>query len=90
MESSIGVVSYGVAAGAYLLLFAIMATAWRGRFRGGLLLAAVGVMTLWAGINAWQLGERSLPAALIWTLEALHLVFWLEFLWQLLPAGLRA
>ncbi|GAB4355396.1 MAG: PEP-CTERM system histidine kinase PrsK [Methylohalobius crimeensis] len=90
MESSIGAVSYGVAAGAYSLLFAIMATAWRGRFRGGLLLAAVGVMTLWAGINAWQLGERGLPAALIWTLEALHLVFWLEFLWQLLPAGIRA
>lgn len=89
MDFSISAASYAIAAAAYLLLTAMLATCWRGRLQGGLLLMAAGLTTLWAGVNAWQLAWRTLPTALIWSLEVLHMGVWLLFLWQLLPLELR-
>lgn len=86
---AIGAVSYAIAAAAYLILTAMLASCWRGRLQGGLLLMAAGLTALWAGVNAWQQAFRTLPTALIWSLEALHVGGWLLFLWQLLPVELR-
>lgn len=85
----VGVVSYAMAAVAYALLTVMLATCWRGRLQGGLLLLAAGLTCLWAGSNAWQLAFRTLPTAAIWSLEVLYKGIWLGFLWQLLPAKLR-
>ncbi len=89
MDSSISVVSYAIAAAAYGFLTAMLASCWRGRLQGGLLVLAAGVTALWAGVNAWQLAFRTLPAASIWSLEVLHKGIWLGLLWQLLPVELR-
>ena len=90
MNVAIESLSYAIAALAYTFFSLILATCWRGRLKGGLLLAAVGVTALWAGVNAWQLAFKTLPAASIWSFEVLHQGIWLGFLWQLLPAQVRA
>ncbi|GAB6066791.1 PEP-CTERM system histidine kinase PrsK [Methylothermus subterraneus] len=90
MNDFIGAVSYAIAAAAYAFLTLILATCWRGRVQGGLLLLAAGLTALWAGVNAWQLAFRALPAATVWSLETLYAGSWLLFLWRLLPAEWRA
>ncbi len=90
MNASVGVISYAIAALAYAFFAVILATCWRGRLKGGLLLVAVGITALWAGVNAWQLAFKTLPTASIWSFEVLHQGVWLGFLWQLLPAKVRA
>ncbi|MCX8048434.1 MAG: PEP-CTERM system histidine kinase PrsK [Methylohalobius sp.] len=88
MAAAIAGVSYSVAWLAYLFLSVWIATSWRGRWKGGMLLLASSLTCLWAGVNAWQLTFRSLPAALIWSLEVLRLGGWLIFLGLLLPPRL--
>ena len=77
---SIGAVSYGIAAAAFLLLTGLLIAGWRGKFQGALLAAAAGVTTLWAGLSAY-VGAMSGVADL---LEIVRDGLWLLFLWKLL------
>jgi len=66
----IGSLSYGSAALTFLALTALLATAWRGRMQGALLVAACGLSAVWAAAAAFQaaLGEPS--AIVVFALEA--------------------
>lgn len=77
----------GFAAGAYAfsaLLYAfltiLLLTQWRGRARGGYLLAACAITAVWAAVNAWQLAAAALPTIVLWIAETLHDFAWLFFL----------
>jgi hypothetical protein len=49
--------SYGVAAGAFLILSLLLLTSWRGHLQGGLLVTATLVTAIWAAaITAAQAG----------------------------------
>lgn len=52
MEPNIGVVSYAIAAVAFLFLALALAAGWRGRFQGGVLAGACLVSAFWAGVQA--------------------------------------
>ncbi|HEB76947.1 MAG TPA: PEP-CTERM system histidine kinase PrsK, partial [Methylothermaceae bacterium] len=90
MNAVVGAVSYAIGAGAFALLSLLLATSWRGRLQGGLLLLASAGMAVWAGVNAWYLAYGALSAGWIWTLEAGHIFLWLIFLWRLLPRDFAA
>jgi len=89
MSSSIAVISYSIGALAYLLLCVMLLVSWRGRIHGGLLLLAVAGMMIWAATNAWQAAFRSFSMTLIWSLEVMHFLLWLVFLWHLFPLPVR-
>lgn len=83
--NDIGVVSYLVAAGAFLLLALLLLTSWRGRLQGATLVIAVVTSTVWAIVGA--LGPRwQTPAAPVayHTLEVLRDITWYLFLFRLL------
>lgn len=76
--------SYGVAAGAFLILSLLLLTSWRGHLQGALLTAATMVTALWAAvITAFQAGMvvMLLPSIL---LEVLRSLLWALFLLKLL------
>ncbi len=80
----VGLISYGVGAGLFLVLTALLAFGWRGRVEGGLLLAASALTAAWLGLLASEalLGvEAGLGAR---ALELLRTVAWLAFLVRLL------
>ena len=84
MTFSIGALSYGVAAVAYLFLSVLLATSWRGRFQGALLAVASVATFVWALIlSLGQLPSFNLPL-LIDVLEILHSGLWIAFLLKLL------
>ena len=81
---NIASLSYGVAAGAFLILSLLLITSWRGHLQGALLTAATLVTTLWAAaISLAQAGIIVLffPAAI---LEVLRGLIWAIFLIKLL------
>ena len=76
--------SYGIAAGTYLILSLLLLTSWRGHLQGALLVAATMVTALWAAvITALQAGQvvLLLPSALF---EVLRGLLWTLFLLKLL------
>jgi len=88
----IGATGYLLAAVLMLVLGVLLLTSWRGRMQGALLLAAVLVHALWAGVLAVQASWQSIPVQVIWWLEALRDIAWLLFLFRLLsnlPGGAR-
>ena len=76
--------SYGVAAAAFLVLFLLLLTSWRGHLQGALLVAATAVTAVWAAVTtAYQggVGILSAPAAV---LEVLRGLLWILVLLKLL------
>lgn len=87
----IGTVGYSVAAFCWLILFLLLLTSWRGRLRGGLLLAAVLVNLLWALRAAYYASAGA--SGIDWlyqVLEVARSVAWLLFLADLLEPLLRS
>ncbi len=80
---NIGFIGYGVASLFFFFFTALLATGWRGRMQGGLLLALSLMVSLWALASALYAGFKSVPAELIWSLEALRLLMILLFLIRL-------
>lgn len=80
---SIGVISYSLGAGAFLLLTLMLLTGWRGRLQGGLLLAACTGTTAWALVLALQ-PLLALPGVLVQLAEIIRNVLWFAFLLKLL------
>jgi len=69
---------------AYLTLTVLLMLGWRGHPVGRWLIAACGMMALWAGGIAAQERYGVLSVAVVWTLEAAHSFLWLIFFWKLL------
>ncbi|MBT9612379.1 MAG: PEP-CTERM system histidine kinase PrsK [Burkholderiales bacterium] len=81
---SIGAVSYGIAAVAFVLLTGLLVSGWRGKFQGALLAAAAGVTALWAGLSAYASAAAGALSAFADLLEIARDGLWLLFLWRLL------
>jgi len=75
---------YLAAGVSYLALTALLLVGWRGHVVGRWLIAACGMMALWAAGIAVQERYGVLSVTTVWTLEAAHSFFWLMFFWQLL------
>ena len=82
--SDFGFLGFTIAAVLYLILSLLLATSWRGRLQGGLMLAACIVATLWAALFALQSEYRVVPVGVIWSIEALKNIAWCAFLIGLL------
>jgi putative PEP-CTERM system histidine kinase len=83
-----GALGYGGTAVLFLILGLMLVTSWRGRIQGGLLVAAVFVNTVWAGVLAVHAAWRSVSLDWIWALETLRDLTWLLFLLRLLELQL--
>lgn len=80
-------IGYGTAALGFLVLTLLLATAWRGRRVGGLLLAASSSTTLWAVVAAWHASGLYPSSLFVVAAELLRDVFWLWFLLAILGHG---
>ncbi|MEM7255086.1 MAG: XrtA/PEP-CTERM system histidine kinase PrsK [Pseudomonadota bacterium] len=83
MTPDFGAASYGFGALLYLLLSVLLATAWRGRLVGGLLLFACLVSVAWCTLSALR-GHWDLPLGLLFLVEILRGAAWLAVLAGLL------
>ncbi|WJW74477.1 PEP-CTERM system histidine kinase PrsK [Thiohalobacter sp. IOR34] len=84
-------ISHGLGALFFLVLGLLLATSWKGRMQGGLLVAAVSASTLWALLVAWFAYSGS-GRGLVSLAEAARYAAWYAFLVGILrtqPAGAR-
>src|SRR5687768_6959521 len=72
-----GIASYGIAALSFLVLTALLITAWRGRHQGAHLIVASAITAVWAFILAAQSSTGHVPVLLIYIAEALRGGSWL-------------
>lgn len=77
---NISVIGYGVATLAFLLLTALLATAWRGKKEGAILLLCSFWSTIWAASVAYQVWNNSPISILFVTTELLRIMAWVGFL----------
>ncbi len=77
---TIAAVGYGLAALLFAVLALLLLTQWRGRPKGGYLLAATAVSAVWAGLNAYQIVDPVVPSPVLSAAEALRSFAWLLFL----------
>ncbi len=77
-------IGYSLAAVLFALFSALLATIWRGRLSGGLMLLASLITALWAAAAAAQAGLRAVPVDLLWALEVVRNLGWLAVLFRLL------
>ncbi len=80
-------IGYSAAALGFLVLTLLLATAWRGRREGGMLLAASSVTTLWAAVAAYHASELYPSSLIVVAAELLRGVLWLWFLLAILGYG---
>ncbi|MDD5328888.1 MAG: PEP-CTERM system histidine kinase PrsK [Sulfuricella sp.] len=84
MTANIGVISYTTAAAAYLFLFMLLLSGWRGRAPGALLALACLICALWTVAVAYPLGSGTPAGALAGVLEIARNAAWCAFLLALL------
>jgi putative PEP-CTERM system histidine kinase len=85
MDLSIGLLSYGIAAFAFLVFSLLLLTSWRGRAEGAYLVAAVLVSCLWALSSLlFTLHDNLVTSSLYLSFEVLKNVAWFLFLFRLL------
>ncbi|HWI12917.1 MAG TPA: PEP-CTERM system histidine kinase PrsK, partial [Burkholderiales bacterium] len=82
--------SYGAATVAFLVLFALLVTSWRGRLPGMLLAAACMVTGLWALVLAYGPATDSAWATVSDVLEVLRSTAWFAFLLVVLGYSRKA
>jgi len=82
--TTIAAVGYGLAAFLFAVLTLLLLTQWRGRPKGGYLLAASALSAAWGVLNAWQIVDPVLPALVLSVAEALRNFSWLFFLLAIL------
>ena len=88
--ASLMLIGHAAAALGFLVLTLLLATAWRGRREGGLLLAASAATALWAAVTAWQASEFYPSSLFVVAAELLRDVLWLWFLLAVLAQGRAA
>ena len=86
----IGFVSYAVAAGVFALAALLLLLHWRSDLRGALLIAAMGLTALWAGLLSWWALAPG-PVIVAELAELLRSAGWLAFIGALLqPVSRRS
>ena len=83
----VSLLSYGLGAGLFLALTALLAIGWRGRVEGGLLLAASGLTTAWLLLLAADAFFGTEPGPGAQALETLRTVAWLAFLFAIIAVA---
>ncbi|HUO83318.1 MAG TPA: XrtA/PEP-CTERM system histidine kinase PrsK [Gammaproteobacteria bacterium] len=79
-----GTFSYACAGALFLALSMLLATSWRGRLQGGLLLAACGSSAIWSFLLAYQSTVEVFPETSIFVAEIVRDAAWLGFVLRLL------
>ena len=80
MIGLIGVVSYGLAAVAFLILTLLLASSWRGQAKGLLLMVAAIASALWAATLAYEFATEGLLGQWWGIAETLRDIAWFTFL----------
>lgn len=75
--NAFGVISYGTACLAFLLLLTMLVTSWQGRAPGRRLIVAVAATALWAAGLTWHASSPGLPLILVFTTEILRDGAWI-------------
>ncbi|MEX0729883.1 MAG: XrtA/PEP-CTERM system histidine kinase PrsK [Aquisalimonadaceae bacterium] len=78
--STIGALSYGICAIAFVFLAGLITVSWRGGAHGALLVVASAVTGVWAGVVAWASWYSDAPAFWVELLELLRTALWLVFM----------
>ena len=86
MIGLIGVVSYGLAAVAFLILTLLLVSGWRGQAKGLLLMVAAIASALWAATMAYEFATEGLLGQWWGISETLRDIAWFTFLSSLLTA----
>lgn len=81
---SIGTISYAAAAAAFLFLFALLVTSWRGRLPGIVLAAASLATAVWAAVLAYSSAHTHVAPLTEALTEVLRAALWFAFLMVLL------
>ena len=81
--NNIGVISYAIAAGVFLVLSLLLITSWRGRLQGAMLVSAAVMTSIWAALAALQATVHPESPALQ-VFESLRNALWYLFLLKLL------
>jgi putative PEP-CTERM system histidine kinase len=84
---SLGLISYGSAAAAFLMLSALLLTSWEGRAQGVRLIVACVMTALWAGALALDTQGRPLPVLVLPIVEVLRYGAWFVVLTGLTATG---
>jgi putative PEP-CTERM system histidine kinase len=79
-----GTVSYAIGGGAFLVLTILLATSWRGRLQGGLVVAAACISMIWCFCLAYQASVGGPYSTAIFVLEVVRGGAWLTLLLALL------
>jgi putative PEP-CTERM system histidine kinase len=74
--ATLGTLSYGLAAAAFLVLSLLLATSWEGRAQGARLVIACAITAAWAGLLAWMGTRAAIPVPLLILAEALRGGVW--------------
>lgn len=90
MAIPIGTASYATAAVAFLFLFLLLVTSWRGRLQGMLLALACLSTALWAAAAAYLAARPGAAVLTTETLEILRNALWFAFLMVLLGYSRQA
>ena len=86
MVGLIGAISYGLAATAFLVLTLLLASSWRGRSKGVLLMIAAFTSMIWAARLAYEFAINNVGSPGWGTLEILRDGTWFIFLGSLISA----
>ena len=86
MVGLIGIISYGLAAAAFLVLTLMLASSWRGRAKGVLLTIAALISMLWATFIAYEFTSDDSGGRWWGVLEILRNIAWFTFLSSLLTS----
>ena len=87
MSLNVATLSYAFGAAAYFALAALLATAWRGRLQGALLLVTTAVSIVWCLAHAAYANGTWTNFLSLAAIETLRDALWLAFLAQLLGVG---
>ena len=78
--TTLAIISFALAGGAYSLLLLQLINSWRGQLPGGLLMTAAGLTAIWALTTAYMMGQGAASSGLIIVLDALRLGTWILFI----------
>ncbi len=87
MIVNLGLLGYGLAALAYLVLSLLLVVSWKGRLQGGLLVAASLVTAVWGGAFAYHAYAGYPPLWWLPLLDVARHILWLLFLIRLFHLG---
>lgn len=82
--NEVALIGHALTALLFAVLSVLLLTSWRGRLQGALLLISTSTTAVWAVLVALQAAYRSIPVDVIWTVEVVRNLVWLNFVVRLL------